>query len=177
LEIKLKIKLLGPLMKRKWGGIYRKEFGDAMHMAVTLTETAVKEGTPVGVSGELRAGILGEVVNYLKGRIVATGLGAIYAKVVEKGRGPSSKPPPYDAIELWIRRTDAGKSLASAIGSTEKAARTLQWKIKKYGWKGGGGRNRKGGYEMFKKAEKKMKSKIKSLFQTAKTRIEKALSD
>jgi hypothetical protein len=74
-----------------------------MHRAVDVTEAAVVQRTPVGVSGHARQGWSKAVVRLISEvrGVVANPLDYIY--YVEHGRGPG-KMPPIDNIELWVRR-------------------------------------------------------------------------
>lgn len=75
----------------------------------------VANKTPVGVSGQLRAGVDWREEGWNKGRVYEKGPGARYVEVVEKGRGKNKKFPPPDTIRLWLRRTDRGKAYIARI--------------------------------------------------------------
>jgi len=75
----------------------------------------IADKTPVGVSGQLRAGVDWKEEGWNKGRVYEKGPGARYVEVVEKGRRKNKKFPPPDAIKLWLRRTDKGRAFVAQI--------------------------------------------------------------
>lgn len=66
----------------------RQEYRRAITELVIVGETIVSENTPVGVTGQLRAGVTGKVITHNLGVVIVTGPGAKYVDAVEGGRHP-----------------------------------------------------------------------------------------
>lgn len=142
--------------------LIKRVFGDTMLKTVTYGETEVAKRAPVGVSGNLRAGIFGKVLQYNRGKIAVQGPAVRYAEVVEYGRKPG-KFPPQAPIMLWVKRV-----IRPREGELESVTFLIQRKIARKGTKG---------KFMFKKAEKSIRRFAGQAFQQAKETIERLLSD
>lgn len=187
--ISVKAKLEGRLFGN-WQRAYREEFGFAMKKSVVEMTTAIKNETPVGVSGHLRQGIRGEVLAFNHGVIATTGSGSKYGEIVERGRrpGPVSKAG-QENIERWVRR-----KIRPHVLAVNRTTRRITKQVTTKGKRGGNPRERiikqvaflvtrkireKGfkGKFMFQKAEDRLKPRINSLFEAAKRSVESLFSD
>ncbi|HEX8321031.1 hypothetical protein [Longimicrobium sp.] len=90
------------------GPVLVQNVSAGMHEAVALLEAATKRETPIGVTEAARGSIAGEV---RMGQAIGVGLPAgvvgsplKHVDVINTGRRPGQKPPPVEALELWVRR-------------------------------------------------------------------------
>lgn len=104
------MKATGPVSEGKAPHIIDQEIRGAMDLAGQVIETAVKEHTPVGISGGTTSGLLGSIaasgvtkygVNGYQNRIAP---GVPYGIVVEQGRAYPGPMPPIEPIQLWVKR-------------------------------------------------------------------------
>lgn len=153
--------------------VYQAEIKKFIQKSCLLLEQEVARGTPVGVTGTLRAGVRSKLISYNHGRVGVEGPGARYAPFAEAGRS-RGKMPPVDAIALWLRRTDKGQRYVRAIKaayrikSDKQALRQAAFlKARAIGRRG-----TKGAF-MFKEAEKKMKPRILQMAE----RLAKEIAD
>lgn len=160
--IKISTKFKGPIWTRQGLRIMRREFGRAMTEVVTLTESEVAQGTPVGATGLLRTGITGLVLDSTKGIVKVAGPSSVYGDIVEKGRR-AGRFPPVDAIALWVKR-----KLRPPAKELKSVSFLVARKIARQGYKGA---------FMFRNAERTMKRQIIARFQQAKLIIERKLGD
>ena len=83
----------------------------AMRATVDTVQLQVAARAPVGITGDLRKGVLtsvhGNIIWGLQGRVHEV---MPYGEVVEFGRRPGGKQPPTGPIEFWVIR----KGLAAA---------------------------------------------------------------
>ena len=161
-RISIDTKFTGPIYNGKYRNIMRQEYRRAVTELVIVGETIVSENTPVGVTGQLRAGVTGKVITHNLGVVIETGPGAKYVDAVEGGRSPG-RFPPVDAIMLWVKR-----KLRVPPGKLKSVAFLVGRKIAKKGIKG---------KHMFRKAEAKMVGRIKRRIDIASKVIERRLSD
>jgi len=77
----------------------------AMEASLQFVEGQVAGRTPVGVTGNLQKSITHKIETPFPNMTgyVFSPL-ADYARVIEYGRTPGAKPPPVDAIQLWVTR-------------------------------------------------------------------------
>ncbi|MHC4076177.1 MAG: hypothetical protein ACYSRZ_07175 [Planctomycetota bacterium] len=143
-------------------GIMRNEIKGGLLESVLFVETKVAEKTPVGVTGELRAGIHGKVISDIMGVVRPTGPSVTYADIREKGRKPG-KFPPVDAITLWVKRVIAPENLKAVSFLVGR-------KIAKFGYKGA---------FMFRDTENdaSVRFRVTRIIEKAKRRFEKKASD
>ncbi len=151
---------------KKWSkkviGIMSRELKSSLLEATLFVETKVAEKTPVGVAGELRAGIQGKVVSAVKGVVRVTGPGVTYGDIREKGRRPG-KFPPVDAIALWVKRVIAPQNVKAVSFLVAR-------KIARFGYKGA---------FMFRDTENDpgVRFRVNRFMEEAKRRIEKRASN
>lgn len=79
--------------------------------------TIIRGKTPVGVRGNLKAGIFYKIAGTIRQRALVfdvKGVGKRYAEYREEGRKPGKRPPP-GKIEEWIEGTPRGRKFLAAI--------------------------------------------------------------
>ncbi|HEX6038044.1 hypothetical protein [Longimicrobium sp.] len=89
------------------GPVLERELLRMATEAVALLEGAVKRGVPIGVTEAGRGSIAGEVNRgrVLPGQpIAAVGSPLKHVAVINDGRRPGQRPPPSQALTLWVRR-------------------------------------------------------------------------
>ena len=170
--------------------VINDEFLVAMTSSQLILETDVAQNTPTGVGGTLKLGIHGKVIDAFHGIVGVEGAGAKYGDIVEMGR--RAKPISKEGVEslrLWVIRKLQPEALAMSI-KTHKVNK----KISEKGKRGGNPRKRaidsvtylvarkirKKGFKgkfMFRNAERKLKNNIIRMFEDAKNRVERLLSD
>ena len=142
--------------------VINDEFLVAMTSAQMLLETDVAANTPTGVGGTLKLGIHGKVIDAFHGIVGVEGAGAKYGGIVEMGRRPG-KMPPEEPLLLWVRR-----KINPDLKELKSITYLVRRKIGKEGFLG---------KHMFQNAERKLKNNIIRMFEDAKNRVERLLSD
>ena len=141
--------------------VINDEFLVAMTSAQMLLETDVAANTPVNF-GTLRTGIHGKVINAFHGIVGVEGAGTKYGDIIEMGRRPG-KMPPEEPLLLWVRRK---------INPDPKELKSITYLVRrKIGKEGFLGKH------MFQNAERKLKNTVIRMFEDAKNRVERLLSD
>jgi len=167
------LKLSGKVVEGKAAAELRKTIRRTKIAVLMQLASEVANKTPVGVSGQLRAGVDWKEEGWNKGRVYEKGPGQRYVEVVEKGRGKDKKFPPPDEIKLWLRRTDKGRAYVARIKekynlTTDKALNSATFlksrAIARFGTKP---------IKMWQKTFRKRKSWIKKQFLDAVKRFTK----
>jgi len=144
------IEQLLELLERDYEEVVAQEAGPLMKASVELARAEVVARTPVGVAGNLRGSIAGDIRGRwpeLEGEVMTP---LVYGEVIERGRQPRQKWPPQDAIELWVRR-----KLGISDGA-EQVAFLIARKIGRKGFKG---------RWMFREAAKIVRPQINQLWK------------
>jgi len=145
--------------------VTRKELEKAMKKSVITVTNEVKRETPVGVSGQLRGSIGGEVTTtgeHVRGR-VGTSITDIYPLVMELGRRRGARRPPAGRLERWVH-LQLGVPTERAYGAARNLARVISVRGIK-------------GKEMFRKGFEASTKSIEGYFGDALTAIVRALGD
>ena len=99
------LKVTGPFKDNEWDRIYRNEIEKGLDRSVTLgEEEMIRQISRKGLKfqGGLIGGVFGDVVRWDRGVIGVQGRAAKYAEVMDLGRKPGSKIPPYYALYRWV---------------------------------------------------------------------------
>lgn len=132
----------------------------AMTEALMLLEREVKARTPIGATATARGSIASEV---RRGSGAGRGAPVIrgvvgspqaHVTVLERGRRPGAKPPPSDALELWVRRKLKITDIKKAKSAAFLIARAI-------------GRRGTEAVKMFEEASKENETKVLKIFEKA----------
>jgi hypothetical protein len=86
------------------GKILAERLVPALTEATMLLEREIKQRTPVGVTEAARGSITSEVRTGVGIPVATVGSPLKHVAVLNDGRRPGQKPPPAEALELWVRR-------------------------------------------------------------------------
>lgn len=151
--------------------VVNKYMERGMTIVVEKGATDVKMGIPVGVTGNARSGVRGEVIHAHRGVISETGPAVRYIDNIEGGRKPtesgvrgvSGESISFEPIKLWVKRIiKPGKKKLDSV------AFLVYRKIHEKGYEG---------VHAFEKAEEKLKPFALRIFKREIKSAERELSD
>jgi len=163
----ISIKITGTILEGEGQQRLQQVVSQTLDKVLPTLKTEVAKETPVGVSGQARAGVSYKKNSWHSGTSYEKGPATQYIEVIEKGRTPGKQMPPSEPIELWLRRTDKGKAFVMAVQekynlSPERALKQATFLKQRAIGKLG---TRK--VEMFKKTYEKRKTWVVMQFKTA----------
>lgn len=154
-ELQVDTRKLQKVYERMPVAVHRR-LNTAMIEVGHLVANAVKQLTPVGVSGHLRRSIQPSVRGYGLNIEARIGSPLPYASPVETGTRPHT--PPIEPIRLWARRVLGDEKAAGAVWQSIRKRGTSMYALRTRGTKG---------YEMFKRGFAQTEDAVKEKIEKA----------